>query len=103
MKETTNSFTKSFWRNVCAIVVACSWSLAASAQPQTDATTDTTQQTNKAAIQAEEAEKARLGLKAEDGTQSTAGSSEWDSWWEDWEGKGTQGVRREAVVAIWKN
>jgi uncharacterized RDD family membrane protein YckC len=92
MKETTpNLFSKSFYRKVCAIAVACYWSLAASAQPQPDVSNDTTQQTNKATIQAEDA-----------GTQTNAAAS--DSEWEwDWEGKGTPGVRREAVVAIWNN
>jgi uncharacterized RDD family membrane protein YckC/cytoskeletal protein CcmA (bactofilin family) len=105
MKETTNSFSKFLGRNVWAIAVACSWSLAASAQPQQpDASADTNQQTNKAAIQAEDEEKARFGLKVEDSTaQSTAGSSEWWDSDTDWEGKGVHGVRREPVVSIRKN
>jgi len=105
MKETTNLFFRSLWRNVWAIAAACSWSLAASAQPQQpDAGADTNQQTNKAAIQVEDAEKAKFGLKSEDSTtQSTAGLSEWWDSDTDWEGKGVRGVRREAVVSIRNN
>lgn len=105
MKETTNLFSTFLRRNVWAIAVACAWSLAASAQPQQpDASGDTNQQTNKAAIQAEDAEKAGLGLKSEDSTtQSTAGASEWWDSDTDWEGKGVRGVRREAVVSIRSN
>jgi uncharacterized RDD family membrane protein YckC len=91
MKETTTySFAKSLWRNVWIIALAC-WSITASAQRQPDDSNDTTQQTNKATNQAEDA-----------GTQTNATPS--DSEWEwDWEGTGTLGVRREAVVAIWNN
>jgi len=90
MKETTPKlFSRSLWRNVWAIAVACSWSLAASAQPLPEAGNDTNQQTNKAAIQAEDST-----------TQTTSASSEWWDSDTDWEGKGVRGVRREAVVSI---
>jgi len=93
MKETTpNLFSKSSWRNVCAIAIACSWSLAASAQPQLDANADSTQQTNKAAVQLEDSN-----------TQPSSASSEWWDSDTDWEGKGVRGVRREAVVSIRNN
>lgn len=94
MKETTpNLFSKSIWRNVCAIAIACSWSLGASVHAQQpDASNDANQQTNKAAIQAEDST-----------TQPTSGSSEWWDSDTDWEGKGVRGVRREAVVSIRNN
>jgi uncharacterized RDD family membrane protein YckC len=93
MKETTpNLFSKSFWRNVLAIAAACSWSLGAFAQAQLDANADSTEQTNKAAIQAEDST-----------TQPTSASSEWWDSDTDWEGKGVRGVRREAVVSIRNN
>src|SRR6476646_757408 len=78
MKETTpNSFSKSIWRNVCAIAIACCWSLAASVEAQqADAGNDANQQTNKAAVQVEDST-----------TQPTSGSNEWWDSDTDWEGK----------------
>jgi uncharacterized RDD family membrane protein YckC/cytoskeletal protein CcmA (bactofilin family) len=105
MKQTTNSFSKSMRRTVWALAVACSCSLAASAQAQqADASADSNQQTNKAVIQAEDAEKARFGLKSEDSTaQSALGATEWWDSDADSEGKAVRGVRRESVVSIRSN
>jgi uncharacterized RDD family membrane protein YckC len=97
MKETTTkSFFNTLWPNVRAVAVACGILLGASGHAQqpdaaTEPTAKTEQTTNSTTTIAEEP----------DATKESK-PSEWD-WDLDSEGKGSHGVRREAVVAIWKN
>jgi uncharacterized RDD family membrane protein YckC len=95
MKETIKSFKITLSQNVRILAVACSIVLAASARAQqpdvTEQTTKAGQTTNSTTITAEEPD-----------TTKDSKSSEWDGDW-DSDTKGSRGVRREAVVAIWND
>ena len=118
MKVTTNSFNLSAtfhkWTSdvlrLWLIAFCAAALLAGSVQGQQADTaaaepnaTETARRTNDTA-KAEEAERDRLGLQAEDTAKDS--KSEASEWWDsdtDWEGKGVRGVRREEVVSIRQN